>query len=170
MKSNVRRLYVEKKAGFDVEAQNLLKDLRESLNIKCLSGVRVINRYDISGILDEEYEKSKSTIFSERTVDYIYEEELIINECDKAFAVEYLPGQYDQRADSASQCIQILTQSEKPNILSAKVYVIQGEASEEEFNKIKNYCINTVDSREALLEKPDSLEMELKVPDEVETL
>ncbi|WML35262.1 phosphoribosylformylglycinamidine synthase [Clostridium sp. OS1-26] len=170
MKSNVRRLYVEKKAGFDVEAQNLLKDLRESLNIKYLSGVRVINRYDISGILDEEYEKSKSTIFSERTVDYIYEEELTINECDKAFAVEYLPGQYDQRADSASQCIQILTQSEKLNILSAKVYVIQGDVSKEEFDKIKNYCINTVDSREALLTKPESLEMELKVPDEVETL
>ncbi|WP_411679260.1 phosphoribosylformylglycinamidine synthase [Clostridium thailandense] len=170
MKNNVRRLYVEKKAGFDVEAKSLFRDLKESLNIKGLTGIRAINRYDISGISDEEYEKSKSTIFSERTVDSVYEEELIINEQDKIFAVEYLPGQYDQRADSASQCIQILTQSEKPNILSAKVYVIQGNISEEEFNKIKSYCINTVDSREALLEKPKSLEMQLNIPDKVEVI
>lgn len=166
----VRRLFVEKKEGIDVESQNIYLDLRDNLDIKNIKGVRVINRYDIFGISDEEYEKSKNSIFSEKTVDNVYEEELNIDENDNIFAVEYLPGQYDQRSDSASQCIQILTQNEKPNILSAKVYIIKGGISEEEFNKIKDYCINKVDSREASLEKPKSADMELEVPDSVEIL
>jgi len=166
----VRRLFVEKKEGINMETQNIFLDLRDNLDIKNIKGVRVINRYDIFGISDEEYAKSKNNIFSEKTVDNVYEEELNIDEDDKIFAVEYLPGQYDQRSDSASQCIQILTQNEKPDILSAKVYVIKGGISEEEFNKIKNYCINKVDSREASLEKPKSADMELEVPDSVEIL
>ncbi len=170
MKNTVKRIFVEKKPGFDVEAQNILEDLRESLNIVNLEGLRLVNRYDIEGISEEEYIKSKHTIFSETTVDIVYEEEIKVNEKDKIFAVEYLPGQYDQRADSASQCVQILTQSEKPNILSAKVYIVKGNISEEEFNKIKKYCINNVDSREASLEKPETLEMEVMVPDSVEIL
>ncbi len=170
MANCVKRIFVEKKAGFDVEAQNILQDLRESLGLNGLENIRLINRYDIEGISEEEYEKSKHTIFSERTVDAVYEEEIKVDEKDKIFAVEYLPGQYDQRADSASQCVQILTQSEKPTILSAKVYVVSGNVSEEEFNKIKKYCINNVDSREASLEKPKTLEMEVMVPDSVEIL
>jgi len=170
MKMILRRLFVEKKEGIDVESQNIFLDLRDNLDIKNIKGVRVLNRYDIFGISDEEYEKSKNTIFSEKTVDNVYEEELQIDEDDNIFAVEYLPGQYDQRSDSASQCIQILTQNEKPDILSAKVYIIKGGISEEEFSKIKDYCINNVDSREASLEKPKSADMELEVPDSVEIL
>ena len=150
----IRRLFVEKKIGIDVESQNILLDLRDNLGIENIKDIRVINRYDIFGISDEEYEKSKNTIFSEKTVDNVYEE-LEIDNHSKVFAVEYLPGQYDQRADSASQCIQILSQNEKPNVSTAKVYMIKGDISEEEFNKIKNYCINSVDSREASLEKPE---------------
>ena len=166
----VRRLFIEKKEGINMETQNIFLDLRDNLDIKNIKGVRVINRYDIFGISDEEYEKSKNTIFSEKTVDNVYEEELNIDEDDNIFAVEYLPGQYDQRSDSASQCIQILTQNEKPEILSAKIYVIKGNISKEEFSKIKDYCINKVDSREASLEKPKSADMELEIPDSVEIL
>ncbi|EFG89805.1 putative phosphoribosylformylglycinamidine synthase [Clostridium carboxidivorans P7] len=170
MTNCVKRIFVEKKPGFDVEAQNTLQDLKESLNINGLEGIRLINRYDIEGISEEEFEKSKHTIFSERTVDIVYEDKIEVDGRDKVFAVEYLPGQYDQRADSASQCVQILTQSEKPTILSAKVYIVSGNISDEEFGKIKNYCINNVDSREASLEKPETLEMEVAVPDSVEVL
>lgn len=170
MENCVKRIFVEKKAGFDVEAQNTLQDLKESLNINGLEGIRLINRYDIEGISEEEFEKSKHTIFSERTVDVVYEDKIEVDEGDKVFAVEYLPGQYDQRADSASQCVQILTQSEKPTILSAKVYIVSGNISHEDFERIKKYCINNVDSREASLEKPETLEMEVAVPDSVEVL
>lgn len=167
---SVKRLFVEKKKGFDIEAQGLFKDIRESLGIHHLENVKVINRYDIENIDDREYENSKYIIFSEKTVDNIYEEEMDIEENTKAFAVEYLPGQYDQRADSASQCIQILTQSEKTQVVSSKVYVLYGDISEEEFIRIKNYCINPVDSREASLDKLDSLESKLIVPESVEIL
>ncbi|APM38664.1 phosphoribosylformylglycinamidine synthase [Clostridium kluyveri] len=167
---SVKRLFVEKKKGFDIEAQGLLKDIRESLGIYHLEDIKVVNRYDIENIDDREYEKSKYIIFSEKTVDNIYEEEIDMEENTKVFAVEYLPGQYDQRADSASQCIQILTQSEKTQIASSKVYILYGDISEEEFVKIKNYCINPVDSREASLEKLDSLESELVIPESVEIL
>lgn len=167
---SVKRLFVEKKRGFDIEAQGLLKDIRESLGIYGLKNVNILNRYDIENIDIQEYEKSKYIIFSEKTVDNIYEEEIALEKNDRAFAVEYLPGQYDQRADSASQCIQILTQSEKTQVVSSKVYILYGDISEEEFIKIKNYCINPVDSREASLEKPDSLESKLNVPESVEIL
>ncbi|MEY8762239.1 MULTISPECIES: phosphoribosylformylglycinamidine synthase [Clostridium] len=166
----VKRLFVEKKRGFDVEAQGFLRDIREGLNIHGLKDVRIVNRYDIENISDEEYEKSKYTIFSEKTVDNIYDEDLPVDENTRLFAVEYLPGQYDQRADSASQCIQILTQSEKTQVASAKVYLIFGNISDEEFGKIKDYCINPVDSREASLEKVKSLNKKIHIPDMVEVL
>ena len=139
---SVKRLFVEKKKGFDIEAQGLMKDIKESLNIHDLENIRVVNRYDIENIDDSEYERSKYIIFSEKTVDEIYEEELQAETNAKIFAVEYLPGQYDQRADSASQCIQILTQSEKTQVKSSKVYLLYGNISKEQFMKIKNYCIN----------------------------
>ncbi|MDP4145710.1 MAG: phosphoribosylformylglycinamidine synthase [Bacillota bacterium] len=166
----VRRIFVQKKEGYDVEAKALLHDLKESLGIDGLEGVKIVNRYDISGISEDVYKKSRNTIFSESTVDYVYDEVLPTVEGEKVFAVEYLPGQYDQRADSASQCVQILTENEKPEIISAKVIVLSGNISDEEFDKIKKYCINPVDSREAALAKPTSLEMKADTPKDVEVL
>lgn len=170
MEKAVRRIYVEKKKGFDVEARHLFHDLKENLGIQGLQDIRIIHRYDIAGISEEEYEKSRSTIFSEPPVDRVYDEVLPYGPEDRVFAMEYLPGQYDQRADSAAQCIQILTQKERPDVLTAKVIVLCGNIREEEFTKIKNYCINPVDSREASLEKPVTLQMEADMPEDVAVL
>ncbi|WMJ81407.1 phosphoribosylformylglycinamidine synthase [Clostridium sp. MB40-C1] len=170
MRSNVRRIFAEKKPHFDVEAKGLLKDLRENLNIKNLEDLRILNRYDISQIDEEEYQKAKDIIFSEPTVDYVYDECVDIKEDEIVFAVEYLPGQYDQRADSAAQCLQILTQNERPEVRCAKVIILKGDLKEEEVLKIKSYYINNVDSREASLEKVDSLETENHIPEDVEIL
>ncbi len=163
---NVRRIYVEKKRGFDVEAQSILEDLRENLSLSGLREVRLINRYDVEGISDEEYKKARNLIFSEPPVDYAYDETIDISE-GKVFAVEYLPGQFDQRAASAEECISILTEKERPRVRSAKVYVLIGEVSQEELEKAKKYLINPVEAREALLEKPQSLDMEHVIPDDV---
>ncbi|MCT4621774.1 MAG: phosphoribosylformylglycinamidine synthase [Marinisporobacter sp.] len=170
MNREVRRIYVEKKSGFDIEAQHLYKDLVESLGIKNLEGVRILNKYDISGLSEEEYIKTKGTIFSEPNVDDVYDEAFPYDEKNYLFAMEYLPGQYDQRADSAEQCVQIFTQSEKPHIITGKAFVLEGEITEEEFVKIKEYCINPVDSRESSLEKPDTLELELETIKDVEII
>ncbi len=163
----VRRIYVEKKPGFDVAAREVLEDLRENLSMAGLTNVRLINRYDVSGISDEEYEKARGLIFSEPPVDNAYDETIDIPAEDKAFAVEFLPGQFDQRADSAEECISILTQKERPRVRSAKVYVLSGEVSEEEIGRVKTYLINPVEAREASLEKPQSLELETTTPDDV---
>jgi len=170
MKSVVRRLFVEKRRGFDVEAQHLLKDIKDDLGINKLEDMRVINRYDISGISEDEYERSKGTIFSEPNVDKVYDEVLKINDDERILAIEFLPGQYDQRADSAAECVQILTQKEKPLVNVAKLLILKGNISDEDFQKIRNYCINPVDSREASLEKPKSLEMEIEAPEDVKVL
>lgn len=170
MTNHVKRIYVEKKSGFDVEAKHLQSDIVTNLGVTGLKKLRVINRYDISGISEDIYEDTKYTIFSEPPVDYVYDEKLKIDENDKIFAMEYLPGQYDQRADSAAQCIQIFTQSEKPNVLAAKVFVLSGEISNDDLDKIKNYCINPVDSREAILEKPETLEIISEEPADVAIL
>lgn len=170
MQANVRRIFVEKKKGFDVEAQALYRDLKENLGIKGLTGVRIVNRYDVEGISDEEYNASKYTIFSEPPVDEIFEETFSAGKEDKVFAIEYLPGQYDQRADSASQCIQILTRGERPGCRAAKLIVLAGDVSEEEYATVKNYCINPVECREAALDKPNTLKVEVVVPENVRTL
>jgi len=170
MSDRVRRIFVEKKAGFDVQAQGLLSDIKESLGINSIKGIRLLNRYDISGISDEVYEGSKFTIFAEPPVDYVYDEVAVVTEGDRVFAVEYLPGQYDQRADSAAQCIQILSKDSEPTVRAAKVYALSGDISDAEFAKIKAYCINPIDSREADLEKPASLEMKYDVPADVKVL
>ena len=170
MNDTVKRILVEKRPGFDVEAQHLYHDLKENLGIFHLERVRIINRYDISGISDEAYEQAKKTIFSEPNVDFVYDETIEIEPGVKHFAMEYLPGQYDQRADSAAQCIQILTQGEPPAILSAKLILLYGDISEDDFQTIKGYCINSVDSREASLQKPSSLEMEAITPEDVAIL
>ncbi|WP_234121046.1 phosphoribosylformylglycinamidine synthase [Clostridium hydrogenum] len=169
-KDMVRRIFVKKKDGFDVEAGGLFKDLKENLGIDGLKKVSIVNRYDMSGITDSEYEAAKKTIFSESTVDYVYDEELNIENDEKMFAVEYLPGQYDQRADSAAQCMQILTGKENVAILSARINILKGNISEDDFERIKKYVINPVDSREAALEKPSTLKVEYSLPDSVETI
>lgn len=170
MKTTVKRIFVEKKSPFDVEAKGLLKEIKENLNIVSIEDLRILNRYDVSGISEKEYSKAKGTIFSEPVVDSVYDEEIKINADEKVFAVEFLPGQYDQRADSAAQCIQILTQSEKPIVKCAKVIILKGKVNKVELAKIKDYYINTVDSMEASLEKPLSLEMEWEVPKDVEII
>ena len=168
--SKVRRIFVEKKPDFAVEAKALLTDLRENLGIKGLEAIRIIKRYDVEGISHEVYEKAKCTIFSEPPVDYVYEEELELDEKDKVFAAEYLPGQYDQRADSAAQCLQIVGMGDKPEVRTANVIVLKGNVSEQELSKVKDYYINPVEMREAELKKYESLGMKVDTPDTVATL
>ncbi len=170
MSDIVRRIYVEKRRGFDIEARDLFQDLKENLQIRALKELRIVNRYDISGITGEEYALARNLIFSEPPVDLAYDEELPFGPEEKAFAVEYLPGQFDQRADSAAQCVQILTQKEQPLVQTARVIVLRGDISPEDLAKIKNYCINPIESREASLEKPETLEMETVIPEDVAVL
>ena len=166
----VRRIYVEKKKGFDIEAQGLYEDLRENLHLGGLAAVRVINRYDMEGIDDATYEAAKYTVFAEPAIDRAYDETPPIDAGSQFFAVEYLPGQYDQRADSAAQCIKLMNVNSEAAVRFARVIVLEGGVSEEEFAGIKNYCINPVDSHEAALEKPDRLEMQTVVPEPVKTV
>lgn len=157
MGNEIKTLFVEKKPQFRVESKKILDNFKLSLNMKNIKDVRILNKYNISGISDEEYNLAKYTIFSEKTVDELYEEKFSYDSEDKIFSVEYLPGQYDQRADSAAQCIEILTQKQGAIVKYSKVFVIKGNITKEELEKIKEYCINKVDSREAQLEKPNSL-------------
>ncbi len=167
---NIKRIYVEKKEDYAIEAKTLLKNLRENLNIKKLNSVRILNKYDISGITEEEFKRTIRTIFSEPPVDMVYNEEFKIEKNEIVFASEYLPGQYDQRADSAAQCIQITTKKSKPIVRTAKVYVLKGDLVKQEILKIKKYLINPVDSREANLAKPESLKINFIIPDDVKIL
>jgi len=169
-RKKVRRVFVEKKKGFDVEAQILFNDLKTNLGIDKLEAVRIINRYDIMDISDEEYQAARFVIFAEPPVDQLYEEEIEFGLNEKAFAIEYLPGQYDQRADSASQCIQILTLGEKPRCKAAKLIVLKGDVSSEDLEKVKKYCINPVDSREASMEKPETLDEVLEYPGDISSV
>ena len=150
-----------------LKVKNYSRDIVINLGIENLEGLRLINRYDIMGISENQYQKSRNTIFSEPTVDEVYDEELNIEEGETVFAIEYLPGQYDQRADSAAQCIQILTQKDKPIVKTAKVIILKGNISESEIDIIKEYCINAVDSREANLEKPKDLNQNFTEPEQV---
>ena len=170
MNTRVRRIFVEKKEGFDVEANGLFKDLKSNLGISGLKRLRIINRYDVSGISDHEYEAARCVIFSEPPVDRVYDEAMEFDTDEMVFAIEYLPGQYDQRADSAAQCIQMLTLGEKPLCRVAKLIVLKGEISGEDFVKIKNYCINPVESHEALLEKPSNLDVDVTYPNDVKII
>lgn len=165
--SEVKRIFVEKRKDFDVEAVNLLADLKQNLGIKNAEAVRIINRYDISGLDGESFEKAKNTILSETNADTVYDEKISIGDEFKVFAMEYLPGQYDQRADSAAQCVQLLTQGERPQVVTAKVIAVSGNISDTDFKKIKDYLINPVESRLASFEKPESLDMKANVPDNV---
>ena len=168
--AEIKRVYVEKKQGCDIEAGQLLNDIRENLEIKNLEGLRILNRYDAEGIAEDTYEKAKKTVFSEPAVDIIHEETFEMTKDEVCFGMEYLPGQYDQRADSCMQCIQIISGDDNTVIACAKIYVLKGDLTAEEVAKIKNYCINPVDSREASMDKPETLKMKLNVPEDVATV
>ena len=165
----VSRVYVEKKAGFDVEAKALEHELREILGVAGLTGLRLINRYDVEGISDELFDQCVPTVFSEpQTDDVCYE--LPIAPDAVVFAVEALPGQFDQRADSASQCIQLISQGERPEVRNAKVYILQGRLSDDDVNTVKKYVINPVEAREASLAPVKTLAQDFPEPDPVEVI
>ena len=155
--SNVRRVYVEKKPAYAVQAKELKHEISSYLGIKTASNVRVLIRYDVENISDEVFEKACRTVFAEPPVDDLYLEKFEAAEGSRIFSVEYLPGQFDQRADSAVQCVQFLDGDSQPIIRSATTYVIEGTITDEEFDAIKHHCINPVDSRETGLEKPETL-------------
>ena len=163
----VYRIYVEKKPGFDGEDQGLKHELVELVGIKGLKALRLLNRYDVEGIDRDLFEKAIPTVFSEPPVDVTYTE---LPTAKTVFAVEYLPGQFDQRADSASECIQLLSQGERPSVRSSRIYLLDGELSAEDLEAIKKYVINPVEAREASLDTRDTLKMEFAVPTAVETL
>ena len=166
--SNVRRVYVEKKPDFAVKAKELKHEIKHYLGIESVTAVRVLIRYDIENISEATYEKALKTVFSEPPVDNIYEETFELNGA-KAFSVEFLPGQFDQRADSAEQCVKLLNETEEPIIRTATTYVVEGEISDSQLDAIKHHCINPVDSRETGLEKPDTLVQKFEDPADVKT-
>ncbi len=168
--NKIKRIYVEKKPELAVEANLLLKELKNFLKIKKLKSIRIIHRYDIEGVSDEIYEKAKTIVFSDPSVDLIYDEKLVIDKEDKFFVTEYLPGQYDQKADFAAQCLQALSLEERPKVKTAQLIILHGDISDDEFEKIKNYYINPVEVREAAIEKPATLVDNPVIPDQVEVL
>ena len=155
--SKVKRVYVEKQAPYAVKAKELKEEIGSFLGIKTVTGVRVLVRYDIENLSDETYKMALNTVFSEPPVDTLYEEEFPHGDNDKIFSVEFLPGQFDQRADSAEQCVRFLNENETPVIKTAVTYVIEGTVTDEQFASIKSFCINPVDSRETGMVKPDTL-------------
>ena len=165
--SNVRRVYVEKKPAYAVQAKELKHEISSYLGIKSATNVRVLIRYDVENISDEVFEKACRTVFAEPPVDALYLEKFEAAEGARIFSVEYLPGQFDQRADSAVQCVQFLDGDAQPIIRSATTYVIEGNVTDEEFDAIKHHCINPVDSRETGLEKPETLVTVFPEPEDV---
>ncbi|HCL02287.1 MAG TPA: phosphoribosylformylglycinamidine synthase, partial [Lachnoclostridium phytofermentans] len=167
---SVKRVYVEKKVPYAVRAKELKEELKSYLGLKTLTNVRVLIRYDIENVSEETYKKALGTVFSEPPVDDLYEEKFPYVVGDRVFSVEYLPGQFDQRADSAEQCVKLLNEKEEPIIHSATTYVLSGTLGEEDFDRIKQYCINPVDSREIDEVKPETLMIEFEVPEDVSYL
>ena len=165
--SNVRRVYVEKKSAFAVKARELKHEIKHYLGISTVTAVRELIRYDVENISDEVFEKACKTVFAEPPVDDLYLEKFDVAEGARVFSVEFLPGQFDQRADSAVQCVQFLDENAAPIIRSATTYVIEGSITDEEFEAIKHHCINPVDSRETGLEKPETLVSVFPDPDDV---
>ncbi len=166
----VKRIFVEKKPGFDLESKGLLSDIKESLHIDNIRSIRVLNRYDVEGIDDETLKNAAKGIFSEPNMDDVYYSKVDIKDGERVFAKEFLPGQYDQRADWAEISIQLLNDGKKPIVNSAKLYIIDGDITDDDFSRIKSYCINAVDSREAKLEIPETINVVYDIPTEVETL
>ncbi len=165
--SNVSRVFVEKKPGFDVEAQHIREDLVHSLGLGSITALRLINRYDVSGLTAEQFAEARSTILSEPNQDMVHDEECPLVGW-QAFAMEYLPGQYDQRADSAAQCMQLLTQGERPQVVTAKIIAVQGGLTADEMKRMEEYLINPVESRLASMDKPETLEMKVQRPANVQ--
>ena len=165
----VFRVYVEKKQGFDVEAKQLANELKTILGIASLKNVRLVNRYDVEGISEELFAQATPTVFSEPQVDNV-SADLPDFGSDNVFAVEYLPGQFDQRADSASECIQLISQGERPTVRSAKVYALEGELGDADIAAIKHYVINPVEAREASLDTKTTLKTQVPVPGKVEVI
>ena len=164
---SVRRIFVEKKPAYAVKAGELREELENYLGIHNVKNVRVLIRYDIENLSEETYKKALVTIFSEPPVDLVYEEEFTRNPGDLVFSVEYLPGQFDQRADSAEQCVKLLKEDEEPVIRSATTYVVTAPLTAEQEEAIKSFCINPVDSRQADEEKPETLVTEFEVPEDI---
>ena len=165
--SEVIRVFVEKRPGFDGETRQLREDLRENLGLAAVEDVRLVNRYDLSGLSRREFEAARDTILSEPNADLVYEEEYPLPEGYVAFAMEYLPGQYDQRADSAAQCVQLLTQGERPRVATAKLVAVKGRLVPGELEKLQNYLINPVESRLSSMSKPETLDSAATVPPDV---
>ncbi len=164
----VYRIYVEKREGLAHDAVALKNELVSLLQIKSLENLRIFNRYDVENIDEKLFEKTVGTVFSEPQLDIVTDD--YCKDCDNVFAVEFLPGQFDQRANSASECIQIISKGERPIVKTAKVYALYGKLTDEELNKIKNYVINPVEAREASLEKVDTLKTDYEIPTTVRTL
>ena len=165
--SNVKRVFVEKKPEFAVSAKELRHEIRHYLGIKNVTGVRVLIRYDVENLSDETFEKACSGVFAEPPVDILYRETFAAGEKDRIFSVEFLPGQFEQRADSAEQCVRFIREDETPVIRTAVTYVIEGEISDEEFEAVKHHCINPVDAREAAEEKPETLVTVFDEPEDI---
>ena len=165
--SNVKRVFVEKKPEFAVAAKALRHEIRHYLGIRSVSGVRVLIRYDVEDLSDETFEKACRGVFAEPPVDILYKETFPMKEGDHSFSVEYLPGQFDQRADSAEQCVRFIREDEIPVIRTATTYVIEGDITEEELAAIRSHCINPVDSREAQEEKPETLVTVFEEPEDI---
>ncbi len=167
---SVYRIYVEKKPEFAVEASSLIGDIKSALGLEELEGLRVINRYDAQGMSKEDFDLATPVVFSEPAVDYTYDHLPQLRDNDFVFAVEYLPGQFDQRADSCAQCISLLTGGKRPSIRSARIYIVTGNLSDEQVAQIKSYMINPVESREAGLETFETLDIKYAIPTTVETI
>ena len=164
----VYRVFVEKKPALANDAKALAQELKTFLGITALEGLRIVNRYDVEHIDEDLFRYACTTVFSEPQLDDVSDE--LKSEDETVFAVEYLPGQFDQRADSAAQCIQIISQGERPVVRTARVYLLKGDLSAEEIAKIKHHVINPVESREASLEKPETLAVSYQIPETVDTL
>ena len=165
--SSVKRVYGEKRPEFAVQAKELQHEAKSYLGIQTITGIRVLNRYDIENLSDETFETACNGIFSEPPVDILYREEFPMKEGSRVFSVEFLPGQFDQRADSAVQCVQFIKEDETPVIKTATTYVIEGEITDAEFEAIKSHCINPVDSRETGMDKPETLVTVFEEPEDV---
>ena len=164
---SVRRIFVEKKPDYAVKAGELREELESYLGLDDVRNVRVLIRYDIENLSEETYRKALGTIFSEPPLDEVYEEEFPKNPGDLVFSVEYLPGQFDQRADSAEQCVKLLKEDEEPVIRTAATYVITAPLTADQEAAIKSFCINPVDSREAEERKPETLVTGFEVPEDI---
>jgi len=167
---SVFRIYVEKKPEFAVEAKSVLSDVKTALRLNSLRNIRILNRYDADRLPEEKFEYAINTVFSEPAVDVTYREMPALSSDERVFAVEYLPGQFDQRADSCEQCIQILSQGERCRVKNARVYIVSGSLSDAEFDRLKSYLINPVESREASLDTFETLDVKYNIPTEVATL